>query len=169
VAAARRGARQRGRRDTRSALNCNDVPSGPQRDQGRDRDDKPGDEHELDRRAPAQARAEQPSGCERDEQDSGLDEQGAPVRRVPELRRVQELERGPDDPGRAEQQQTAEGETRCPSARCIAKRNEADEGADPGRRAGDVEDVCDDVHAIEPAIEGMPRDGRDHCKPDREQ
>jgi hypothetical protein len=169
VAAARRGARQRSRRDTRSALNCNDVPSRPQRDQNRDRDDKPGDEHELDRRAPAQARAEQPSGGERDEQDPGLDEQRLPVRRVPELRRVQELERGADDAGHSEQQQAGEGHCCCPSARCIAKRNEADERADPGCRAGDVEDVGDDVHAIQPAIEGVPRDGRDCYEPDRHQ
>src|SRR5439155_11300203 len=115
---------------------------------------------ELDRSAPTEARTEQPSGCERDEQDSGLDEQGTPVRRVPELRRVQELERGSDDARRAEQQQAAEGESGCPSAGCIAQRNEADEGADPGCRAGDVQDVGDDVHAIEPAIESMSRDGR---------
>ena len=95
MAAARRGARRRGRRDARSALNRSNVPSRSQCDEHRDGDDERRHERELDRGAPAEARAEQPPGGERDDEDSRFGEQRLAVRRVEELRRMKKLEGGP--------------------------------------------------------------------------
>ena len=66
---------------------------GLQLDEDGDRDDDRRDEHELDAGAPLRAAAEQPTEHERAEQQAGLEEQRATVRRVPELRERRQLVR----------------------------------------------------------------------------